>query len=88
MTTRRAQESNPLRRGETSIISDELLEELHRLSRTEKLRVIRLLADDLAQEEGLLIPGAEYPIYTPLGNEAAAQTLMKMLEDDKKTRDA
>ncbi len=62
------------------MISDELLNELHRLNRTEKLRVIQLLANELAEEEALLISGAEYPIYTPLGNEAAAQTLWEVLK--------
>jgi len=30
--------------------------------------------------ELLLIPGAEYPIYTPVGNEAAAHVLMETLK--------
>ena len=29
--------------------------------------------------EALIVPGAEYPIYTPLGNEAAAQVLLDTL---------
>jgi len=62
------------------VLSDEHLDELHLLSRAEKLRVIQLLANELAQEEALLMPGAEYPIYTPLGNEAAAQTLWEVLK--------
>jgi len=62
------------------MLSDKLLDELHRLSRTEKLRVVQLLVNELAEEETLLIPGAEYPIYTPLGNEAAAQTLWEVLK--------
>ena len=63
------------------MLSEKLLSELHRLNRAEKLRVIQVLANELAQEEALLAPGVEYPIYTPYGNEEAAQTLLKMLDD-------
>ncbi len=44
----------------------------------------------LAEEFAPLVPGAEYPIYTPLGNEAAAAVLMELLKEtqeaDKKAR--
>lgn len=42
------------------------------------------------EDSTLLIPGAEYPIYTPYGNEAAAQILLEVLnqanELDRKTK--
>ncbi|MEP7284798.1 MAG: hypothetical protein ABI947_03395 [Chloroflexota bacterium] len=41
--------------------------------------------DALAEEFSPLIPGVEYPIYTPVGNEAAAAVLMELL---KKTKEA
>jgi hypothetical protein len=63
------------------MLSEKLLSELHQLNRAEKLRVIQVLANELAREESLLEPGVEYPIYTPYGNEEAAQTLLKMLDD-------
>ena len=37
----------------------------------------------LAEEFAPLIPGVEYPIYTPLGNEAAAAVLMELLNETK-----
>ena len=50
------------------------------MNRADKLRVIRLLADDLAAEEAVgFIPGAAYEIITPYGNEAAAQVLSEFL---------
>ena len=37
-----------------------------------------------------LVPGVEYPIYTPFGNEAAAEVLYQLLQEteeaDKKTK--
>lgn len=58
-----------------------MLEELHRMNRADKLRVIQLLADDLAAEEAVgFIPGAAYEIVTPYGNEAAAQVLYDALQ--------
>jgi hypothetical protein len=70
------------------MLSDELLDELHRLNRTEKLRVIQLLANELAEEEALLISGGQYEIWSPYDAAGAAESLMKMLEDDKKSRNA
>lgn len=50
------------------------------MNRADKLRVIRLLADDLAAEEVVgFIPGATYEIITPYGNEVAAQVLSEFL---------
>ncbi len=39
----------------------------------------------LAEEYAPLLPGVEYPIYTPLGNEAAAAVLMELLKETKET---
>lgn len=68
------------------MISHELLEELHRLNRADKLRIIQMLAGDLAAEEDVYFtPGATYEIVTPYGNEAAAQVLYDVLQAaDKK----
>ena len=62
------------------MLSNELLNQLHELNRVEKLRVVQLLVNELAvEEEVLLTPGMEYPIYTPLGNETAAQILSDVI---------
>jgi len=37
----------------------------------------------VAEEFAPLISGVEYPIYTPLGNEAAAAVLMEVLKEAK-----
>ncbi|MHB8625038.1 MAG: hypothetical protein ACYDBJ_07390 [Aggregatilineales bacterium] len=37
--------------------------------------------------ESLIVPGAEYPIYTPFGNEAAAQVLLETLKAHQAKRD-
>jgi hypothetical protein len=59
------------------MITPELLDELHKLNRTEKLRVLQVLANELAMEEASLTSDLEYPIYTPFGNEEAAQILFE-----------
>jgi len=71
------------------MLSDELLAQLHQLSRAEKLRVVQLLANELAaEEEGLLTPGMEYEVWSPYDAAKAADGLMKMQEEDRQTRDA
>ena len=62
------------------MLSNQLLDDLHKLSRTEKLRIVQILVNELASEEEFPIPGVEYPIYTPFGNEAAAQVLFEALK--------
>jgi hypothetical protein len=60
---------------------EQLLVELHKLNRADKLRVMQVLVTDLsAEEDAWLIPGAAYEIITPLGNEAAAQVLYEVLQ--------
>ena len=61
---------------------DQLLDELHKLNRVDKLRVVQSLVNDLAEEEeAFFTPGVEYPINTPYGNEAAAAVLLEALKD-------
>lgn len=68
------------------MISSNLLEELHKLSRGEKLRVIQLLAHDLSAEEELLVANASYEIWSPFDAPEAAATLLQML-DSEQTKD-
>jgi hypothetical protein len=64
---------------------DDLYAELSRLNRIEKLRAMQFLANELAaEEEPALEAGAEYTIYTPVGNEAAAQVLWEVLQEKTK----
>jgi hypothetical protein len=65
------------------MLSSELLAEVHRLSRVEKLRLVQLLVNELAVEEtSLIAEGVEYPIYTPYGNENAASVLLDLLNKE------
>jgi hypothetical protein len=52
------------------------------LSRMDKLRLIQLLAADLAQDEGdpLLQVGVAYPVWTPLDADDASAVLLRELE--------
>lgn len=60
---------------------EELIPILHKLSRTDKVRVMQVLINDLAvEEEVMLVHGTQYEIFTPLGNEAAAQKLYELLQ--------
>jgi len=65
----------------------ELLPVLQTLPRADKLRVIQILAADLAPEEGpeLLPPGAASPIWSPFEAYDAAHTLMQLLEEQQAT---
>jgi hypothetical protein len=69
--------------------AEELFAELHKLNRIDKLRATEVLVLDLAAEEqAQLIPGKEYEIWSPYDSAGAAETLMKMLDDEKKSNDA
>jgi hypothetical protein len=69
--------------------AEELFAELHKLNRKDKLRAMEVLVLDLAAEEhAQLIPGKEYEIWSPYDSADAAETLMKMLDDEKKANDA
>lgn len=64
------------------MLSEILKVELEKLTRTEKLQVMQLLVEQLAQEEALLM-AKEYEIWTPYDTPAAAEILMQMLEEDR-----
>lgn len=66
------------------MLSEQLVQELRRLNRAEKLRAVQLLVNDLAAEEKTLLQaGTTYEIATPYGNEAAAAVLLGVLEAEK-----
>jgi hypothetical protein len=66
------------------MISNKLLEELQKLNRADKLRVIQILAGDLAiEEDAYFTPDATYEVWSPYDAPAAAETLLKMLEEDQ-----
>jgi hypothetical protein len=60
---------------------EQLIAELRKLSRADKLRAMQVLVSDLsAEEEAWLIPGATYEIATLYDNEAAAHVLYEVLQ--------
>ena len=62
---------------------EQLIPELRKLNRGDKLRAMQVLVADLAaEEEALLMSDSTYEIITPYGNEAAAQILFDVLQAD------
>lgn len=58
----------------------ELLPSLRALPRADKLRAIHLLVDEIGREETeQLLPGAVYPVWTPLEAYEAASVLQALI---------
>jgi hypothetical protein len=72
------------------MLSDKLLDELRQLSPPEKLRVVQILVNDLAAEAAndLSLFGTHYEVWSPYDSPGAAETLLKMLDDERQTPDA
>jgi hypothetical protein len=63
------------------MIPARLLLELQKLNWVDKLRVVQILVNELALEEGAVLSlDTTYPVYTPYGNEAAADVLFDALQ--------
>ena len=68
----------------TDIALPDLLPTVRALSRTDKLRLIEMLARELAQEEiPYLVPGATYEVWTPIDAFEAAAVMLRELEKAK-----
>ena len=62
----------------------EVLPGLKTLNRSEKLRVVKILIDEITQEEeSFFESGAEYEIWSPFDSYDAAEKLRQMLEENK-----
>ena len=60
----------------------QILPELRKLKRGEKLFVMQFLVSELAQEENELIqPGMAYPIWSPYNAYDAADKMLKALNE-------
>ena len=69
------------------MLSEQLVQELRKLNRTEKLRAVQLLVNDLAAEEATLIEQkVVYDVWSPYDSADAAGELMKLLEEDKRNQ--
>lgn len=65
-----------------TMLSKELQAEVKVLSRRDKLILMHFILDELAYEErddGMLIDGGQYPIWSPYGAHEAANTLRSLL---------
>lgn len=63
---------------------NELLPSLHALPRGDKLRLIQLLAADVATEDGIAAdPETAYPVWSPYEAFDGAATLLRVLEEEK-----
>jgi hypothetical protein len=62
----------------------EMLPNIHALSRLDKLRLIEVLAHDLAEgEEPLIPPNRSYPVWSPSEAFGAAETMLRFLGAEK-----
>jgi hypothetical protein len=66
----------------------DLIPELQALPRPDKLRVIQMMAADVAQEEiaGLPASGEEHIVWSPFDAHEGAAVLMRVLEEEKAAR--
>jgi len=64
----------------------ELLPSIRSLSHPDKVRLLGVIAEELARDEGLpeIRPGTAYPIWSPFGAFDAAKTLMEALAAEGK----
>lgn len=66
------------------MIETHLFTELSQLNRADKLRIMQFLVIELSKEEGsLLKQDAQYPIWSPYNSYEAADSLLRLLNDDK-----
>jgi len=64
----------------------EVLPTVRSLSRADRLRLIQIVAQELAEDEASLIePNREYPIWSPYDAHDAAATLLRILGEEKST---
>jgi len=62
----------------------QLMPELRKLKRAEKLFIMQFLVSELAHEEGGLIqPGVAYPVWSPYDAFYAAETMLQVLHESK-----
>ena len=65
------------------MVSTELVEQLRRLNRVDKLEIIQILAAELANEETYSIKsGASYPVWSPYDAVEAANIMLEALNTE------
>ena len=63
---------------------NELAPILSALDRADKLRVMQLLIQELAKEEGALLSSNSYPIWSPYASFEAANLLLEALNTEQR----
>jgi hypothetical protein len=63
------------------MVSETLMAELQKLNHAEKLRIVQMLVNQLAQEE--VLTATEYEVWSPYDAPGAAAILTQMLEEDQ-----
>ncbi len=64
----------------------ELLDDLHKLSRPDKLRVMQFLLAELADEEKVLLQqSVDFEIWSPFDAAETADALLALLEADERS---
>lgn len=66
------------------MVSTQLMEELSKLPRADKLRVMQVLLTQISQEEELFVPGATYEMSSFYNCSEAATQLQEFLEQQNK----
>ena len=74
----------PLSNGDNMTLS-EVLPTIQSLPRADKLRLIQLLAADVARDDGIALDLADktVPIWSPHDSFQGAATLLRVLDEDK-----
>jgi len=72
------------------MIPANIISDLRKMDRVDKLRVMQFLIIELAKDEGALLKaGTEYPIWSPYNSYQAAHTLLNLLKaNPEKPRNA
>jgi hypothetical protein len=67
---------------------NEVLSDLHALPRADKLRLIQLMAADVAREDAVGLTDTEkaYPIWSPYDAFDGAATLLRVLNEERDAR--
>lgn len=74
------------------MLSEQLLNDLHKLAAADKLRVVQALvadlANDLASEESTTLPAhiSKAEVWSPLEAYGAAQIMQEVLDEYKRTQ--
>jgi hypothetical protein len=69
------------------MLTNEFMQELQKLTRAEKMRVVQVLVNELASDaDSVLSSDTLYEVWSPYDSADAAATLMRMLEEDKQAR--